>query len=562
MSVMCCFSTGRVERAGAEAEYVPLTREGSQQPGPREPAKMVGLREHLTDVEFAIIETGGELTTAQMEYIFEKLDADDDGKLDRDELKSLVRLLWDLQDENKAVVESFNEMFEKLDEDKNGTIDRQELIKGLPRVIKDAHAKKLHSQAIRRLRKRGANSKGKNISAQHIETLFDDLDKDGNGELGDDELNEIIQQLVPRCSCTAGGSHLEFAKEKLKNSGGKITKAEFGPNVAYVLDAICAMNNRAPAPKQPQQTTAVACFGIGGRLSEPVKHKLWDAFNHEVDSHTNETDDTLTHKEIAPLVYYLWEHLGEDKQVIELFKKTLDMDGDGNITKKEFMGAADKAFAMAAATWPRPSPPEVVASMRVYGTDMCMQGECCARIASVCTEDNAESPRALNVALFVAHGAIEASVKALEAARRLDDLAVAEAACKALAALLQSSDACPSPGTESMVSQLLKVDGVLEILIGSMEAHPDNFELVLGVVRVLGIVARQNDPACGLTKAAEHPDTKSISRIRQAAQEAAEAYKREAPERATEADRLAVKNSVAMETAVSSLDTALWAEQP
>ena len=75
--------------------------------------------------------------------------------------------------------------------------------------------------------------------------------------------------------------------------------------------------------------------------------------------------------------------------------------------------------------------------MRVYGTDMCMQGECCARIASVCTEDNAESPRALNVALFVAHGAIEASVKALEAARRLDDLAVAEAACKALAALLQ-----------------------------------------------------------------------------------------------------------------------------
>ena len=118
-----------------------------------------------------------------------------------------------------------------------------------------------------------------------------------------------------------------------------------------------------------------------------------------------------------------------------------------------------------------------------------MQGECCARIASVCTEDGPESSNALNAALFVAHGAIEASVKALEAAREQDDKDVAEAACKALAALLQSSDDCPSANTESMVSQLLRVDGALETLIGAMEAYPDKFELVLGVVRVLGVVS-------------------------------------------------------------------------
>eukprot|EP01043_Picozoa_sp_COSAG02_P067640 COSAG02_NODE_10943_length_1827_cov_3.251157_2_plen_450_part_01 len=432
--------------------------QGAIQCRPSQPSRPqdVGVRvqEHLSEVEFAIIQTGGELTPAQIKAIFQKLDSNDDGSLDRDELKPLVRLLWDLQDENKALVESFNDMFNSLDQNDDKRIDREELVAALPGVIKKAHAKKLHSQALRRLRKRGANRKGKNITAQHIEMLFDALDEDRNGELGDEELSELIQQLIPRCSCMAGGDHLDFAKEKLKNSDGKITKGEFGPNVAYVLDAICAKNNSAPAPQQPQQTTAVACFAIGGRLSDTVKQKLWEAFNHERDSETGETDDTLTNEEIAPLAYYLWEHLGEDKQVIDLFKKALDTDGDGNVSKNEFMGAADKAFAMAAASWPRPSPPEVVASMRVYGTDMCMQGECCARITSVCTDDNA----AFSAALFVAHGAIEASVKALEAARLENDIDVAEAACKALAALLKSSDTCPSP--ESMVSRLLKVDAV------------------------------------------------------------------------------------------------------
>ena len=385
-----------------------------------------------------------------------------------------------------------------------------------PGVIKKAHAKALHRQALRRLSKRAADRKGRNISAQHIESLFDALDTDGDGELSDDELNELLQQLVPRCACTAGRSHLEFAKKALTNSDGKVAKEAFGPNVAYVLDAICATNNSAPAPKQPQQTTAVACFAVGGQLSEAVKAKLWDAFNHETDSESGETDDILTNEEIAPLVYYLWEQLGEDKDVVGLFKKTLDTNGDGKITRQEFMGAADKAFAMAAAAWPRPSPPEVVASMRVYATDMCMQGECCARITSVCTEDNAEFSRAYNAALFAAHGAIEASVKALESARRQNDPSVAEAACQALAALLQSADDFTSPGIQSMVCRLLKVDGAVQTLILALEASPEQFELVLAVVRVLGVVARQNsDPSCvnGLSKAAEDTDFDSIRRV-------------------------------------------------
>ena len=178
-----------------------------------------------------------------------------------------------------------------------------------------------------------------------------------------------------------------------------------------MLDALCAMNNNAPPPTSPQQTAAVASFAIDGRLSEPVKQSLWEAFNtedgDEVNSETGEAVEVLTDEEIAPLVYYLWEHLGEDQTVIDLFKKNLDINKDGKITKSEFMGAADKAFAMAAAAWPRPSPAEVVASMRVYPADMCMQGECCARITRVCTEGDPEFlAGADNATLFAAHGAI------------------------------------------------------------------------------------------------------------------------------------------------------------
>ena len=75
--------------------------------------------------------------------------------------------------------------FDQMDKNKDGHITKKEFIVGLPDVIRKAHVAKLHRQATKRLRKRGASRKGKNISAQHIEALFDILDKDENQTSGE-----------------------------------------------------------------------------------------------------------------------------------------------------------------------------------------------------------------------------------------------------------------------------------------------------------------------------------------------------------------------------------------
>lgn len=495
-----------------------------------------------------------------MERVFVKLDKNRSNTLDRDEMEFFVRLLWDLQGNNNSVVETFNKAFDEMDTNGDGHITKEEFIVGLPEVIRKAHVIKLHRQVTKRLRKRGASRKGKNISAQHIEALFDILDKDENRELDGPELNEIVKLLVPRYSCTGvrkaniGPDEpkrpLEFALDKLDvDKDTKIVKGEFGTNIAYVLDAICASNNSAPAPRSPNQTMAVACFAIGGRLSDPVKAKLWDAFD-------NDGDDNLTKDEIAPLVYYLWEHLGEDKDVIGVFK-TLDRNRDGKITRDEFMGAADKAFAMAGAAWPRPAPAEIVASMRLYGTDLCMQGECCARICSDCAEDDA--PAAGSAALFVAHGAIEALVAAVVVAQAKPEqeripVDLVENCCHALGVLFERNQ-----DKQDIVSRLVAktpVPNGLQTLVQTLTLPESfgKFKLVLAAVRVLGEVTRQK---VGLEALREQIDSETVKRVEEIAKAAVQEYKREKHQHPTEADLEAFKNSEKIEEAATGLEVGL-----
>ena len=423
--------------------YSALDRQTSV-PGPREPAGMTALRDVVADA-ILVITTGGVLSPSHTQRIWDALDTNRDESLDREELKDLVRLLWDLQGENKAAVDFFKQM----DSDSDGVISRKEFNAGIPEVIRKAFVAKMHREVERALKQRAAKGRGESLTAQHIESLWDYLDVDKNGSLDEDELEKITKVLCPRSK-----SNRDWAFEALDADGsGTVDKAEFGPRVGYVLDALSARANGAPEPKSAEQTASVACFGIAGRLSEPVKRKLWRAYDG------TDGDGQLTKDEIAPLVYYLWEHLGEDKHIIKFFKD-LDKNGDGHVTEVEFMGAAEKAFAMASAAWPRPSAAEVVASMRLHATDLCMQGECCARIVSLCGEAGGEAltrsgttrsseEGAESVALLVAHGAIEAAVAALKVAAALarptgaeasagmdeaDD--VIEECCKALDCLL------------------------------------------------------------------------------------------------------------------------------
>jgi Ca2+-binding EF-hand superfamily protein len=547
--------------APSEQSYEPVERTGSV-PGPREPPGMMRLREVVADV-VDVIETGGVLSPSHTKRIWDELDANSDGSLNREELKDLVRLLWDIQGENKATID----YFKQLDTDNSSTISLAEFRSGMPEVVRKAHVAKMHRELEQRLRRRAAKGKGQNLSAQHIESAWDYLDENRDGSLTKEELEKITRVLAPRSKTDRDWAFGEIDA----NGDGKIEKAEFGPKVGYVLDVLHARANSGPEPQNCEQTASVACFAISGRLSEPVKRKLWRAYN--VDD-----DHKLTKEEIAPLVYYLWEHLGEDKNVVTFFK-ALDKDGDDQVTEAEFMGAAEKAFAMAAEAWPRPSPAEVVASMRLYAQDLCMQYECCARIVSLCkegSEEDEEEDGGGAAALIVAHGGIEAAVAALLAASAADAAADADGAgaegaraqteaaaaaadlceesCKTLDCLLLAGS--PSDDQQASASRLTKAadGGGVGALIDALVGFPDRFELQLAAVRVLGFAAQHGDQAVR--------DGISASKAAQAASEAKQAYHREEHARSTAADRQAVENSLAFQQAEETLLAALAAPAP
>lgn len=546
MAALCaCF-------AGPESGYSALERQSSV-PGPREPAGMTALRRDVVGLEaVAVITTGGTLSPSQTQRIWEALDEDKDGSLDREELKDLVRLLWDLQGENRAAVDLFKEM----DSDSDGVISREEFNAGIPEVIRKAFVAKMHKEVERALRQQAAKGRGESVTAQHVESLWDYLDVDGDGKLSKEELEKITGVLCPRSK-----SDRDWAFKALDADGsGTIEKVEFGSAVGYVLDVLSARANSAPEPKTPEQTASVAAFSIDGRLSELVKRKLWRAYNHD-------GENFLTKQEIAPLVYYLWEHLGEDKHVIQFFKD-LDKNGDGHVTEAEFLGAAEKAFAMASAAWPRPSAAEVVASMRLYATDLCMQGECCARIVSLCGEAGGEGVE--SAALLVAHGAIEAAVAALKVDWPPDGSdtpgatgEVLEECCKALSSLLLGGEGDDSSvlrtGVDSAdaaaaVSRLVAASGVEAVINVLNETAtdmqgPDRFELQLSAARVLSFAARYG---------AQHlRDMIKVSTASQHAKEAAVGYRREPHSRNTAADRQAMENSRTIEAAEKALVEAL-----
>jgi len=301
-----CFSSAE--------QYESLGRQSSA-PGPREPAGMAGLREVLDTADVETIVTGGVLHRSQMERMYESLDTDRSNSLDRDELKDLVRLIWDLQGENRATVD----LFKKMDDDDDGKLSKTEFCDNFPGVVREAHMHKMQREAVARLKRRGAKPAA--LTPQHIESLWDFLDADRNGTLDKEELEQITKLLCPRSE-----SDRAWAFEELDaNKDGKVDKGEFGGQVGYVLDVLSARANSGPEPTDPAQTAAVACFAIGGRLSEPVKQKLWRAFNAD-------GDDKLDHDELKPLVYFLWVRTDQDQQMVDLFKK-LDAGAPTSISK-------------------------------------------------------------------------------------------------------------------------------------------------------------------------------------------------------------------------------------
>ena len=524
-----CFSSAE--------QYESLGRQSSV-PGPREPAGMAGLREVLDTADVETIVTGGVLHRSQMERMYESLDTDRSNSLDRDELKDLVRLIWDLQGENRATVD----LFKKMDDDGDGKLSKTEFCTHFPGVVREAHMHKMQREAVARLKRRGAKPAA--LTPQHIESLWDFLDTNRDGTLDKEELGQITKLLCPRSE-----SDRAWAFERLDaNQDGRVDKGEFGAQVGYVLDVLSARANSGPEPTDPAQTAAVACFAIGGRLSEPVKQKLWRAFNAD-------GDDKLDHDELKPLVYFLWVRTDQDQQMMDLFKK-LDADGSGKIEKQEFLDTSEEAFALAAAAWPRPSPGEVAAAMRVYAAEPAMQYECCARIVSLCAVPNSD-----DAALLVAHGAVEATVAALKSAlgkaKGFDEVAeLAGECCSALAGLTAGEvgswlqQDCPSlEGGTSLSQQVARArlaEAGVEALVQAVEELPDSFPVQMHGARALAAVA------------ADHAECREAVRAASAkATEAKEAYLRKEHGRMTLADRQAVAHSNEMALAEAQLQAAL-----
>ncbi|KAG5241408.1 hypothetical protein OIU77_003295 [Salix suchowensis] len=109
----------------------------------------------------------------EMKWVFDKFDLNKDGKISRQEYKSLLRALGKGLEESEMV-----KAFQATDMDGDGYIDFKEFMEMM------------------------YNVEG-GVASSDIESAFRVFDLDGNGKISAEELMEVLKRLGERCSLDA-----------------------------------------------------------------------------------------------------------------------------------------------------------------------------------------------------------------------------------------------------------------------------------------------------------------------------------------------------------------------
>jgi Ca2+-binding EF-hand superfamily protein len=127
------------------------------------------------------------------------------------------------------------QFFDRLDANKDGSIDEEEfnamrrggggsMMVGGPRT----------GESLTKLLDANADGKVSRDEFTKIESLFDSLDKDHNGELNQEELNGFFRAVNDAQAQATGGVEVNTLFEKYdKNKDSKITAEEFGNEKAF-----------------------------------------------------------------------------------------------------------------------------------------------------------------------------------------------------------------------------------------------------------------------------------------------------------------------------------------